>query len=1004
MTRSTTTPSIGEFALRSKPPGHEGDYHITRMGQRSWGERNFEEVFGHLRTGTVQSRARTIGVGSPRASFGTYFLGGELYVAVVRQEMTSTRDRDSRDVVAMTCMVVPYDEWSVALGDYSSLYRALLPYGELIKQAGPVPVDLGVDEGTRVAESAAGLPSNGQRRDAELAAARGTPQGQAPFPANTTSTVWLPVQSGAHPNARVVQISTEASPPAPAGRNGRTRSTARSTAASHTDPVHLARIREWARKVDAVGFEIVASVASKLLDGPVAILEGENMEFDARLDFLDAVTALLPYGVRVDLTSATWLDTALVKHNIRLAFCKARGDGQAGLEMSQLTRRGGHSIMTKANSPAQQYFGALGELRKKRSTYFLVEYLATCRAQLSFEEPDRIVDVLVASDAAVIGWSMWESGGRDPDRARELLWSSMPRQLPVDQEADLLQVVVENFDPGKKDAELLEMYFEDVASMYASGEARNGSVPAPHGQHSDGIARLEELWSVLWAGVRHHLRRADREEGLAALDFLSTFCSERGACGALMTNLVCSAAALQNERADTAQGGEAEDAVTDGVKLCASRAAVRLLLRRLWQIGHEAGPTGSAKAYTTIRQALVGNDALLFEFIAQIFRRTYLHPLRPQPPAIAGYVRDDLRHIEGDSSKPMGTSPSPAQGTLIKRLPGFTSPPSEGTTTKTTRLQESWTETLRQFSGGAGAPGYAVEDLNIVLQWLEDLAGSADEEIRRKIGPFRRACGLEAGTVRVETMEMLAVHDPQHVLTLAQLSFMAAGSPDAGYGSVKGVGAADLLPPLAEWLERRAVTLPPEVAAEWLDLFRVMLERILGSGLSVDQAATCGATMVRSRLEGIEREVVVVLDNHGYFNTVDNIMRLHRVVNLSIASPWNASEALRANFALREAILGLDLTPGVLRSYDRAMSSLLRVFLSTVADTLMDIRTLVPEADRKHMRALATGIRLMLRPRNPVGAFWEWLLSLKRLRKPSRVGSFVEDAPSDEGLPPPGEK
>jgi hypothetical protein len=64
----------------------------------------------------------------------------------------------------------------------------------------------------------------------------------------------------------------------------------------------------------------VRDVAAVLLvDKPVSIIGGERTNLRERLRFLDAVVAALPYGLRTNLSAATWADSA-TEHKIRISF------------------------------------------------------------------------------------------------------------------------------------------------------------------------------------------------------------------------------------------------------------------------------------------------------------------------------------------------------------------------------------------------------------------------------------------------------------------------------------------------------------------------------------------------------------------------------------------------------------------------------------------------------------------------------------------------------------
>jgi hypothetical protein len=68
----------------------------------------------------------------------------------------------------------------------------------------------------------------------------------------------------------------------------------------------------------------VAYVAALLLTGePVCILDADQVSFLDRLRFIDAVAALLPYGMRSQLSASTWVSSTFREHKFRLFFAAA---------------------------------------------------------------------------------------------------------------------------------------------------------------------------------------------------------------------------------------------------------------------------------------------------------------------------------------------------------------------------------------------------------------------------------------------------------------------------------------------------------------------------------------------------------------------------------------------------------------------------------------------------------------------------------------------------------
>ena len=67
------------------------------------------------------------------------------------------------------------------------------------------------------------------------------------------------------------------------------------------------------------GFERLATLAAAMLEGPVGLTGAGHLTRDERLTLLDAVSALLPYGFRADLSASSSVDNT-VAHQIRLVF------------------------------------------------------------------------------------------------------------------------------------------------------------------------------------------------------------------------------------------------------------------------------------------------------------------------------------------------------------------------------------------------------------------------------------------------------------------------------------------------------------------------------------------------------------------------------------------------------------------------------------------------------------------------------------------------------------
>lgn len=71
--------------------------------------------------------------------------------------------------------------------------------------------------------------------------------------------------------------------------------------------------------IESFDADIVARTASLLLNGPVNIVGAEKVDLHNRIQFIEAVASLLPYGIRASLAATTWAE-ARSRHGMRLAF------------------------------------------------------------------------------------------------------------------------------------------------------------------------------------------------------------------------------------------------------------------------------------------------------------------------------------------------------------------------------------------------------------------------------------------------------------------------------------------------------------------------------------------------------------------------------------------------------------------------------------------------------------------------------------------------------------
>ncbi|GHH72741.1 hypothetical protein GCM10017673_28140 [Streptosporangium violaceochromogenes] len=140
----------------------------------------------------------------------------------------------------------------------------------------------------------------------------------------------------------------------------------------------------------------VSAAALLLTDAPVCVVRGEEVPLLERLRFLDAVAALLPYGLRARLTASTWTDSS-VRHRIKLSFAKHAKDGAYTVVW------GAPEITAHRHDVVGRYLAALGE----GSYEEIVGRLARMTRPLSFKQAEEIPGLLGASAGPTVMMSPW---------------------------------------------------------------------------------------------------------------------------------------------------------------------------------------------------------------------------------------------------------------------------------------------------------------------------------------------------------------------------------------------------------------------------------------------------------------------------------------------------------------------------------------------------------------------------------------------------------------------
>ena len=148
------------------------------------------------------------------------------------------------------------------------------------------------------------------------------------------------------------------------------------------------RWRRIVAGIEGYKFELCAAVAALLVETPVAVVKGGGVPVEERVRYLDAVAALLPYGVRASLSVSTWMMSASSEH-IRLGFSTGARPNQVRLEWAE------EAVAKLAQgSPAHRYYNLLCDLRGRHDTLYLVRGLSELVEPLDFKDPAIFIEKL----------------------------------------------------------------------------------------------------------------------------------------------------------------------------------------------------------------------------------------------------------------------------------------------------------------------------------------------------------------------------------------------------------------------------------------------------------------------------------------------------------------------------------------------------------------------------------------------------------------------------------
>ncbi|MEJ7654929.1 MAG: hypothetical protein WKH64_17135 [Chloroflexia bacterium] len=299
------------FAVRTKKPGDSRDYRVLAMGGGELTPEAYEELYRRLSVGSLGLDPPPAPGAAPWITCGPYGSGESTMIAVVRQEWTEVRDRDSRSVSAATCLALPYSALRETPAGYVDLLRALPSQADLMDRTEPLPVEVGP---------------------------------------------------------------------------------------------HSESIERWSRLVQTLSVRFCASVAAAVLESPVALVGADLPLGEARLEYLDAIAALLPYGVRASLVVSTWMEAAS-PHFVHIGFCRAPRSGERRMRWGDPT-----AAAFKTDGPSDRYLRMLLEVGERRGLPWLMARLAEHRAAMSLDEPQTFTDTVWSLDRAHLVWKSVADG------------------------------------------------------------------------------------------------------------------------------------------------------------------------------------------------------------------------------------------------------------------------------------------------------------------------------------------------------------------------------------------------------------------------------------------------------------------------------------------------------------------------------------------------------------------------------------------------------------------
>lgn len=373
--------------------------------------------------------------------------------------------------------------------------------------------------------------------------------------------------------------------------------------AIEVEPLEGARLQGYVDLIDSVGYSYCAGIAASVLRGGVALMRGADLGHAERLEYLDAIVCLLPFGCRASMSVSTWMQSASM-HSIRLGF-----SDQARKHETRIVWGETFVPDPELSRSAHEYYQMLLDLKQTEggrsfSTSELLAYLLGQRQALDLDVQVAVVGALYELNQPYLVWKGVREHRGDPSQVRDLFRTGKVHHLAEQQQLKLLHFLLATSQLNSEDTRIVSEHWRD------------------------------DLWPALVDAARVRLG----DPGSAGvLDLLCDLALQAARLSQLLEALLDATASALPSRLGSGKQ--------------VRREMVMRLLPDWWEeLGGEPGP---------VREALGRYPDLLYEFVFQAGRtqsRSRLGAILTQLAAGGRAMADELRIFEvacGWSNEPL---------------------------------------------------------------------------------------------------------------------------------------------------------------------------------------------------------------------------------------------------------------------------------------------------------------------------------------------------------------